>query len=80
LVAGLGKLDAALPCALVVKARVRANLAQACQEFEGGGLLHKAEELYCAAIDETIILMGEKGRRHRDNLQRRLEQVRDNLD
>lgn len=75
----LHALDALLPFALVGKARVRAKLGQACEACEGEALLKEAAVLYEASIDETHIVLGQKGLRNANNVRKRLEELQDRI-
>merc|ERR1711972_743422 len=76
----LGRLDEFMPFALVGKARSRAKLAQACEEFQGGVLWEESAKLYEAAADETSIVLGQKGLNSVSNLKRRLANLSQNLE
>ena len=67
----LKRIDVALPFAMASKARIRFKLAQACEKL----LSSEAKELYEVALDETEIVLGQKGLRNAENIKRRLAQL-----
>ncbi|CAE7826489.1 Pgp [Symbiodinium necroappetens] len=71
----LKAIDTALPFAMAAKARVRFSLAQACEAAVDQGLFEEAKMLYEQALDETDIVLGQKGLRNLANIKRRLEQL-----
>ncbi|CAE7276464.1 GLTP1 [Symbiodinium sp. CCMP2592] len=71
----LKAIDTALPFAMAAKARVRFSLAQACEAAVDQGLFEEAKMLYETALDETEIVLGQKGLRNLANIKRRLEQL-----
>lgn len=82
-VSDLARLDAVLPFAMASKARLRARLAQACEENcrnTPGPMFSEAAELYEASLDETFLVLGQKGLQNVDNVKRRLKQVQEQLE
>ncbi|CAE8623835.1 unnamed protein product [Polarella glacialis] len=70
------QLDKLLPFAMAEKARVRFKLAQACEECsDAEPLLLEARDLYTAALEETELVLGQKGLRNAENITRRLKQL-----
>jgi len=76
----LGALDSLLPFAMVGKARARAKLGQACEALEGQRLLEEAAALYEASMEETGVVLGQKGLRNAGNVRKRLEEVHAQMD
>jgi len=76
----LKALDASLPFAFVGKARLRSKLGHACEGCDGAVLQKEAVALYEAAIDETVIVLGQKGWRNASNIKKRLEELQEQMD
>ena len=91
----LARLDALLPFALAGKARVRAKLAQAFEsaytaaaaEPEEGqtaaaalAMLDEAVRLYEVCLEETAIVLGQKGLMNLDSVQRRVTKIQERGD
>lgn len=67
----LQRLDMSLPLAMASKARVRFKLAQVAEK----SMPQEAIQLYQLALDETDIVLGQKGLRNASNIKRRLGQL-----
>lgn len=72
LLADLAHVDMGLPFAMVAKARARTNLANAFEDC-GDACLPQAIALYEAAIEETEVALGAKGREKVENIARKVK-------
>mmetsp|Transcript_124447 Transcript_124447/g.229295 ORF Transcript_124447/g.229295 Transcript_124447/m.229295 type:complete len:441 (-) Transcript_124447:65-1387(-) len=79
LLADLARVDMGLPFAMVAKARARTNLASAFEDC-GEASLPQAIALYEAAIEETEVVLGAKGRDVVENIGRKVKALSDRLE
>eukprot|EP00435_Cladocopium_sp_Y103_P007423 s5029_g2.t1 len=67
----LQRLDGSTPFAMASKARLRFKLAQVAEQ----SMPEEAVQLYQLALDETELVLGQKGLRNASNIKRRLGQL-----